>query len=1128
MTIYVNGISGGSGSGVTTYTNLAAFPATASDGSLGVALDTHILYIWNGAAWVTLNSVASGGNLTETTSTSLTITGGTGAVLGSGTTIQVKSAGAAQAGVVTTGAQTLAGAKTFSTAPILSSLTLSTALALDASKNIVSVTNSGSGDNVLATSPTLITPALGTPTALVGTNITGTATLFTASNVTTNANLTGDVTSVGNAATVAKIQTTTVSGTTGSGNVVFSTSPTLVTPVLGTPQSGVATNLTGTASGLTAGNVTTNANLTGVITSSGNATSIASQTGTGSVFVVQNTPTLTTPNIGAATGTSLNLSGLSISSAVATDGSKNLVSVTNTGSGNNVLATSPTLVTPILGTPQSGNLSNCTALSLTAGVSGTLPVANGGTNKTSVTSAPAATSWAGWDANGNLSAINHINAMDSVATAGGTTTLAVNSSFQQYFTGSTTQTCVLPVASTLIAGQGFDLINASTGIVTVNTSGAVLVQALATNTRLRITCINASGGTGTASWKWEYKPLINSSGSGSKNYLSAITTVNGNNNGNGDAELGATTGWTVQNATMTSTTPTGAPTGAASGNLTVAVVTSSQLSGANSFNLSSSSTSVAGDMLRSAAFNIDTSDQAKMMSIRFNYKAVSGTHNMSGTSSNSHAIYIYDVTNSAWIQPAGVYNIVQSSGVGTAVATFQTSATGTSYYFCLVNINAISTSYSLYVDDIFVGPQAYPVGPAMSDWIAFTPTGSWVTNTTYTGYYSRVGDTLRCKVYWALAGAPNSATNLTINLPSGLTIDTTKLPNSNTRNIFGFGNASQDASSGNRYLCAARYNATTNIQVSYHNKDASNNILSQGSVSTTAPVTWASGDDGEIYFEVPIVGWSSNVSMSQDTDTRVVAAIITGDPASATSGNPLIVPTVGYDSHGSYSASTGRYTVPVSGIYKMFGALQSASSATTLTIYKNASSSYLCGNLDSNGEAAFIGSVNCVTGDIIDVRPGGTVDATNMTLSIERLSGPAVVAQNEAVNARYYASSTSVSGSLATISWTTKDFDSHNGMSSGTYTVPVTGKYQVSSGLLLAGTFALNSLNKMEIQKNGSVATRATVYSGGIVTDQPIACSDIVSCIAGDTLRIQISTGATGPSIVSSNFDNFMSIALIK
>lgn len=55
-------------------------------------------------------------------------------------------------------------------------------------------------------------------------------------------------------------------------------SPTFVTPALGTPSSGVATNLTGTAAGLTAGNVTTNANLSGHITSVGNTASLGSFT----------------------------------------------------------------------------------------------------------------------------------------------------------------------------------------------------------------------------------------------------------------------------------------------------------------------------------------------------------------------------------------------------------------------------------------------------------------------------------------------------------------------------------------------------------------------------------------------------------------------------------------------------------------------------------------------------------------------------------------------------------------------------------------------------------------------------------------------------------------------------------
>jgi len=87
----------------------------------------------------------------------------------SGSTGSIYTAG----GVGITKGLFVGGTATFSATPVFSALTASSAVATDASKNLVSVTNTGTGNNVLATSPTLVTPALGTPASGVMTNVTG-------------------------------------------------------------------------------------------------------------------------------------------------------------------------------------------------------------------------------------------------------------------------------------------------------------------------------------------------------------------------------------------------------------------------------------------------------------------------------------------------------------------------------------------------------------------------------------------------------------------------------------------------------------------------------------------------------------------------------------------------------------------------------------------------------------------------------------------------------------------------------------------------------------------------------------------------------------------------------------------
>jgi hypothetical protein len=111
----------------------------------------------------------------------------------------------------------------------------------------------------------------------------------------------------------------------------------------------------------------------------------------------------------------------------------------------------------------------------------------------------------------------------TTATAAGTTTLTVASNYRQFFTGSTTQTIVLPVTSTLVTGMAYEIENNSTGLLTVNSSGGNLVGTIPSGVCAHAVCIGTTLTT-AADWDWDYISTTTITGTGA-NVLATSPTI---------------------------------------------------------------------------------------------------------------------------------------------------------------------------------------------------------------------------------------------------------------------------------------------------------------------------------------------------------------------------------------------------------------------------------------------------------------------------------------------------------------------------------------------------------------------------------------------------------------------------
>lgn len=552
------------------------------------------------------------------------------------------------------------------------------------------------------------------------------------------------------------------------------------------------------------------------------------------------------------------------------------------------------------------------------------------------------------------------------------------------------------------------------------------------------------------------------------------------------------------------------------------------------------------------AFTIDAADQAKKLLISFDY-ALSGT-----ITEGDYVVYIYDVTNSTLIQ-AAPYKLSGTSGTNYSFkATFQSASNSTSYRVILHQ--AVSTSVTVKFCRLSVSPQAVTYTSPQTDWTSFTPTGSWNTNTTYTGRWRRVGDEAIIHYLVQCTNTPNSA-SLTLNPPSGLTMDTSKLTSTG---MLVSVNGRISTTSDNWWGIVASCSSTV-INVSYligvTTTDIAGNIRSVTQAVPVAP----SGSNNytlELTVRVPIAGWSTSaaVSSSDSSEGRVVAARATNATATVTgSYSDVTWTTVDRDSHYGFggTGSVSSYTIPVTGFYDFSGTVDFGTSAVTannkaqISLYNSTTSTtvqehiHLYQGTSTNSFTVPFNfrSIYLTAGTVMKIRvsnsgtgPVINNNATGNILSISRVSGNSSIYSGESVIVQANTTTAqSLSGGYThnTIIYTAKDIDTHGAYSTstGTFTAPIAGVYEISASYAYASrTWATTDDFYMTYKKNGSAICQENFTKPAAITEggNYAGRTHLVRLNAGDTLTIAEFHGPATSYSLTATQSNVISTLSIK
>jgi hypothetical protein len=609
---------------------------------------------------------------------------------------------------------------------------------------------------------------------------------------------------------------------------------------------------------------------------------------------------------------------------------------------------------------------------------------------------------------------------------------------------------------------------------------------------------------------------------------------------NPDAESNAS-GWNTY-ADAAASRPVDGTGGTAS--ITWSRTTTNPLSGSGSFQLVKDAVNRQGQGV-SVDFNISRRDQAKVLEISFDYEQVSGTYGNGTSSTDSDLIvYIYDTTNARLIEPqAFKIDRCLASKPENFKATFQSSADSTAYRLILHVASTSASAYTINFDNFRVSRQTVVYSSPVTDWQSYTPSyQGFGTVSTSNMRWRRNGDSVEIAGTF-VTGTP-TAVEARIGLPSGAVTD------SSLSTIETCGVLHRGAVSTSNQLSLLVEPSVTYLTLGGVTAASANPLTKvTGSGAAGAGETLSISNT-----RVKIRGWSSNILSSNDADQRVLAVRATKTSGSHTaSGSTQDVTswTTTYDTHSAFNASSGVFTAPMAGYYRISGVIGfdgNTNGSRIVEVQKNGTGvEALWDREAASSDGNYLSGSTTIklnAGDTLRMRAfqnsGGSLAYVTNTgynhLEIERVQGPSSITATEFIGARYTTSAgQSIPNTLTytTVDFGTRDYDTHAAVTTGgswRFTAPAAGYYEISATCTFNNlTWNAGNYLGIRIRKTGSSTVDSEAESDPHTNATFYSCvqkTDVIYMVAGDEVRVDLVHNRTAGAAALYTVASFNTIAI--